>query len=101
MISYEEGNPNARDLGQPDSMLHRGPYYKITERGYVYRIAALGNPALNDLNAATISITAPDGNKTYINETIATDDPGDGDGQGGDLGDAGGTGGAEGGAADG
>jgi hypothetical protein len=101
MISYEEGNPNARDLGQPDSMLHRGPYYRITEDGYVYRIAAPGNPALNDPNAATFSITAPDGSKTYIYEKIAIDDPGDGDGAGGDLGGAGGDGGAEGGAADG
>jgi hypothetical protein len=99
-IRYEEGNPSAPDLRQPDSLLHRGPYFRISENGYVYRIAATGNPALNDPNAATISITAPDESKTYINEQIPTDDPGDGDGEGGDLsGEAGG--GAEGGAADG
>jgi hypothetical protein len=101
MIAYEEGNPNAKDLGQPDSMLHRGPYYKVTENGYVYRISAPSNPAINDPNAATISVTAPDKSKSYIYEKLATDDPGDGDGEGGDLSDAGGGGGAEGGAADG
>lgn len=100
-VIYEEGNPNAEDLGLPDSMLHRGPYYSITENGYVYRIAAPGNPALNDPDAATISITAPDKTKIFINLKIAMDDPGDGDGGGGDLGGTGGDGGAEGGAADG
>ena len=100
LFSYEEGSPFAIDRGQPDSMLHRGPYYRIAENGYIYRIAAPGNPALNDSNAATISITAPDGSKTYFNEKIATDDPADGDGEGGNLGD-GADGGAEGGAADG
>jgi hypothetical protein len=99
VVAYEEGDPT-KDLGQPDSMLHQGPYYRIAENGYVYRIAAPGNPALSDPNAPTISITAPDGSKTYIKE-IATDDPGDGDGEGGDLGGTGGDGGAEGGAADG
>jgi hypothetical protein len=99
VISYEEGNPNADDLGQPDSMLHQGPYYRIAENGYVYRIAAPGNPALNDPNTATISITAPDKSKIYLNEKLATDDPGGGDGEGGDLSDPGGGGGAEGGAA--
>lgn len=100
MIAYEEGDPT-KGLGQPDSMLHQGPYYRIAQDGYVYRIAAPGNPALNDPNAATISITAPDGSKTYVNEQIATDDPGDGGGEGGDLSGAGGDSGAGGGAADG
>jgi hypothetical protein len=76
-IFYEEGDPSAPDLGQPDSLLHRGPYFRITDNGYVYRIAAPGNPALNDPNAATISITAHDGGKTYLNARIPTDDPGD------------------------
>lgn len=98
MVAYEEGDPNAKDLGQPDSMLHQGPYYRITENGYVYRIAATGNPAFNDPNAATMSITAPDKSKVYIYQKIATDDPADGEGEEGDLG---GDGGAEGGAADG
>jgi len=80
-IRYEEGNPTGNDLGQPDSLMHRGPYYKISENGYVYRIAAEGSPALSDPNAATISITAPDGTKTYIYENLPTDDPGDGDGR--------------------
>jgi hypothetical protein len=100
-IRYEEGNPSAPDLGHPDSLLHRGPYFKISENGYVYRIAATGNPALRDPNAATISITAPDGSKTYITEQIPTDDPSDGGGEGGNLSGADGGGGAEGGAADG
>jgi hypothetical protein len=81
--------------------LHRGPYYRITEHGYVYRIAAAGNPALNDPNSPTISVTAPDKTKTYSYEKLATDNPGDGDGEGGDLGGPGGDGGAEGGGADG
>jgi hypothetical protein len=97
MAAYEEGDPNAPNLGQPDSLLHQGPYYKISENGYVYRIAADGNPALNDPNAATISITAPDGTKTYLNEQIPTDDPGDADPGDGDLG--GGDGGGDAGAA--
>ena len=92
-VMYEEGDPNAPNLGQPDSMLHQGPYYKISENGYVYRISAESNPALNDPNAATISITAPDGTKTYLNEQLPTDDPGDGDGDGGDLSGAEGGGG--------
>jgi hypothetical protein len=102
MVAYEEGNPSSSGLGQPDSLLHQGPYYKISENGYVYRIAAEGNPALNDPNAATISVTAPDGSKIYINEKIAMDDTADGDGDGGEL-DAGGEGGdgGGGGAADG
>lgn len=82
-IMYEEGNPSSPSLGQPDSVLHQGPYFKISENGYVYRIAAEGNPALTDPNAATISITAPDGSKTYFYDKVATDDPGDGDGEGG------------------
>jgi hypothetical protein len=98
LIAYEEGNPNATNLGQPDSLLHQGPYYRISENGYIYRIAAPGNPALSDPNAATISVQAPDKSKTYINEKIPTDDPADGDGDGGELdgGDPGGgdTGGA-------
>ncbi len=99
-IQYEQGDPSAPDLGQPDSLLHSGPYFKISENGYVYRIAAPGNPTLNDPDAATISITTPDGSKTYINDKMATDDPGDGDGDGGDLGDGGlGDAGAGGGAA--
>jgi hypothetical protein len=100
MIAYEEGDPT-KDLGQPDSMLHQGPYYRIAQNGYIYRVAAPGNPALNDPNAATISVTAPDGSKTYVNEQIATDDPGDGAGEGGELGGTGGDTGAAGGAADG
>jgi uncharacterized protein YukE len=76
-IQYEEGNPNARDLGQLDSMLHRGPYVKITQNGYEFRIALEGNPALRDSDAATISIKAPDGTTLYINETIPEDMPGD------------------------
>jgi hypothetical protein len=100
MIAYEEGDPT-KDLGQPDSLLHQGPYYRIAENGYVYRIAAPGNPALNDPDAVTISIMAPDKSKVYINVKIATDDPEDGDGGGGDLGEGVGGGGAEGGAADG
>jgi hypothetical protein len=91
MIAYEEGNPSGANLGQADSVLHQGPYYKISENGYVYRIAAEGNPALNDPNAATISITAPDGSKTYIYENLPIDDTADGDGEGGEL-DAGGEG---------
>lgn len=82
-IIYEESDPSA-DLGQPDSLLHQGPYYRMTENGYVYRIAAAGDPALNDSNAASISITMPDKTKTYIYENMPVDEPGDGDG--GDLG---------------
>lgn len=89
-IKYEEGDPNSPGLGQPDSLLHQGPYYKISENGYVYRIAAPGNPTLDDPNAITISITAQDGTKTYFNVRIPTDDPGDSDGSEGGLGDVGG-----------
>jgi hypothetical protein len=101
MIAYEEGDPSGDDLGQPDSMLHRGFYYRLSNNGYVYRIAGPGNPAFNGSDAATISITAPDGSKTYFNEKIATDDPADGDGEGGDLSGDGADGGAGAGAADG
>jgi len=103
MIAYEEGNPSSGNLNLPDSVLHQGPYYKISENGYVYRIAAEGNPSLSDPNAATISITAPDGSKTYINEKISLDDPADGDGEGGEIDGAGdgGVDGGGGGAADG
>lgn len=100
MVAYEEGSPDGTDLGQPDSLLHQGPYYRISENGYIYRIAAPGNPTLNDPDAVTISITAPDGSKTYLNERLPTDDPGDGDGDSGDLGE-GGDGGADAGAVDG
>jgi hypothetical protein len=96
-VMYEEGDPNAPDLGKPDSILHRGPYFRITEDGYEYRIAAPGNPAFNDSNAATISVTAPDGTKTYINETMPEDMPGDelgGGGAEGEGGDGGGGGAA-------
>src|SRR6185437_14415234 len=101
MIAYEEGNPSSGNLNLPDSVLHQGPYYKISENGYVYRIAAEGNPSLSDPNAATISITAPDGSKTYINEKISLDDPADGDGEGGEIDGAGDGGVGGGGAADG
>lgn len=100
MVAYEDEDPSVTDLGQPDSLLHQGPYYRISVNGYIYRIAAPGNPALSDPDAATISIQAQDGTKTYLNEKIATDDPGDGDGDGGDLG-GGESGGAGAGAADG
>jgi hypothetical protein len=89
-VMYEEGNPASQSLGQPDSVLHQGPYFKISENGYVYRIAAEGNPALADPNAATISIKAPDGSKTYVYEKAPTDDPGDGDGEAGGDPEAGG-----------
>ncbi|MGD0555346.1 MAG: hypothetical protein ABSA93_10240 [Streptosporangiaceae bacterium] len=92
-ISYEEGNPTATDLGQPDSLMHQGPYFKISENGYVYRIAAEGNPALGDSNAATISISRKGEPKQYDYGNQPTDDPADGDGDGGDLGGEGGGGG--------
>jgi hypothetical protein len=102
LISYEEGNPSATNLGMPDSVMHQGPYYKISENGYVYRIAAEGSPAFNDPHAATISITAPDGSKTYLYEDMPIDDTADGDGDGGELDPGGeGEGGGGGGAADG
>jgi hypothetical protein len=102
LISYEEGNPTGANLGLPDSVLHQGPYYKISENGYVYRIAAERNPALNDPHAATISITAPDGSKIYLYEDLPIDDTADGDGDGGELDPGGeGEGGGGGGAADG
>lgn len=82
-VFYEEGDPSKPGLGEPDSVLHQGPYFKISQNGYVYRIAAEGNPALNAPNAATISIKAPNGDKTYIYDKAPTDDPGDGDGEGG------------------
>jgi hypothetical protein len=88
--SVPTADPNSPGLGQPDSLLHQGPYYKISENGYVYRIAAPGNPTLDDPNAITISITAQDGTKTYFNVRIPTDDPGDSDGSEGGLGDVGG-----------
>lgn len=97
-VMYEEGDLNAPDLGKPDSVMHRGPYFRITENGYEYRIAAPGNPAFNDPDAATISITAKDGSKAYINEAVPEDMPGDELGNdGGGAGDEGGAG--EGGAA--
>ncbi|MBV9855963.1 MAG: hypothetical protein JOY82_15840 [Streptosporangiaceae bacterium] len=94
LIAYEEGDPSDSDLGRPDSLLHRGPYYKIAENRYIYRIAAFRNPTLADPNAITISIEAPDGTKVYLNQRMPTDVPGDEvNGAGGDdLGDGAGGG---------
>jgi hypothetical protein len=88
-VMLERGDPNAPDLGQPDSMLHRGDYANIAQDGYTYRIALEGNPALSDPNAPTLSITAPDKSKTYLKITMAEDVPADETGDGGDIGDAG------------
>lgn len=78
-VIYEEGDPNAPNLGAPDSLLHQGPYFKISVNGRVYRIAAKGNPALDDPNAATMSISQKGQPKTYSYDRVATDNPGDGD----------------------